>query len=144
MKSTIISKWKGCFFWTNLNIWKMLISAPLYWHSQKYVKFQWKETLCQFLSLFWPSFSTKSLYEGHESSNCHIKETEYSTTFVLGRHSVDGKVTRGIHCGKDKLTFLLQNLGFLVNIEKPVFQPCQKIEFLWIILDSRDMTLTHL
>ena len=44
--------------------------------------------------------------------------------------------------GRDTLIFLLQNLGFPINFEKSVQQPCQNIEFLGIVVDSRDMTLT--
>lgn len=38
---------------------------------------------------------------------------------------------------KYTLIFLLQTLGFLVNIEKSVLQPCKRIEFFEIIMYSR-------
>ena len=38
------------------------------------------------------------------------------------------------------MIFLLKNLGFLVNFEKSVLQPCQRI-FLGIFVVSRDTTL---
>ena len=43
---------------------------------------------------------------------------------------------------RDTLVFLLQNLRFLKNFKKPVLQPCQKVEFLGVILDSKEMTLS--
>ena len=41
---------------------------------------------------------------------------------------------------RDALTFLLQGLGFLINI-KSVLQPCQVIQFLGMEIDSVNMTL---
>ena len=43
---------------------------------------------------------------------------------------------------RNKLIFLLQNLGFLIKFEKSVLQPCHRLEFLGIVVDSRGMTLT--
>ena len=40
------------------------------------------------------------------------------------------------------LIFLLQSPGLLINIKKSVFQPCQKIEFLEIIVDSKEINLS--
>ena len=40
---------------------------------------------------------------------------------------------------KDTLIFLIQNLGFLINVKKPVYQTCQKIEFLGVIVDSKEI-----
>ena len=40
-----------------------------------------------------------------------------------------------------QLIFLLQNLGFVINFDKSVLQPCHRIEFLGIVVDSREMTL---
>ena len=40
---------------------------------------------------------------------------------------------------RDTLIFLIQNLGFLINIKKPVYQTCQKIEFLGVIVDSKEI-----
>ena len=40
------------------------------------------------------------------------------------------------------LIFLLQSPGLLINIKKSVFQPCQKIEFLEIIVNSKEINLS--
>ena len=40
------------------------------------------------------------------------------------------------------LIFLLQNLGFLINIKQSVFEFCHKIEFLRVIVDSKEMTIS--
>ena len=40
------------------------------------------------------------------------------------------------------MIYLLQNLGFVINLKKEVFHPTQRIEFLWIIIDSVEMTVS--
>ena len=43
---------------------------------------------------------------------------------------------------RDTLIFLLQNLGFVINIGKSALMPVQEIEFLGLVINSVDMTLT--
>ena len=43
---------------------------------------------------------------------------------------------------RDTIIYLLQNLGFLINIKKSVLQPCQTIQFLGMEINSIDMTVT--
>ena len=40
---------------------------------------------------------------------------------------------------RDILIFLLQDLSFLMYVEKSVIQPCQKIEFLGIIVNPKEI-----
>ena len=49
--------------------------------------------------------------------------------------------TEEITLARDTLIFFLQGLGFLINIQKSVFQPCHVIQFLGIETDSVNMTL---
>ena len=42
---------------------------------------------------------------------------------------------------RDSVIYLLQNLGFVINLKKSVLQPIQKIEFLGMIIDSVEMTV---
>ena len=62
---------------------------------------------------------------------------------LLQRYSANCELSKWIHYGKGyTLIFLLQNLGILINFEKSVLQPCQRTEFLGIVVDSIDNTLT--
>ena len=49
---------------------------------------------------------------------------------------------RGLTLARDTLIYLLQNLGFLINIKKSVLQPCQTIQFLGTEINSIDMAIT--
>ena len=43
---------------------------------------------------------------------------------------------------RDTVIYLLQNLGFVLNLKKSVLEPSQKIEFLGMFLDSMKMEIT--
>ena len=43
---------------------------------------------------------------------------------------------------RDTVIYLLQNLGFTINIKKSILHPCQEIEFLGMEIDSIKMTLS--
>ena len=49
---------------------------------------------------------------------------------------------RELTLARDTLIYLLQNLGFLINIKKSVLQPCQTIQFLGTEINSIDMAIT--
>ena len=42
---------------------------------------------------------------------------------------------------EDTLIFLLQNLGFVINIKKSQLTPVKEIEFLGLVINSVNMTL---
>ena len=46
-----------------------------------------------------------------------------------------------IFMARDSVIFLLQHLGFVINLKKCVLGPSQEIEFLWLIVNSQTMTL---
>ena len=48
----------------------------------------------------------------------------------------------GLEIARDTFIFLLQRLGFVINLKKSVLVPLQKIEFLELEIDSVRMNLT--
>ena len=42
---------------------------------------------------------------------------------------------------RDTVIYLLQNLGFIINVKKSILHPCQKIEFLGMEIDSIKMII---
>ena len=40
----------------------------------------------------------------------------------------------------DTTIFILENLGFTINLEKSVLTPCQQMEYLGVLIDSSSMT----
>ena len=41
---------------------------------------------------------------------------------------------------RDTVIYLLQNLGFVLNLKKSVLEPSQKMEFLGMVIDSMKST----
>ena len=49
---------------------------------------------------------------------------------------------REAHIYRDTVIYLLQILGFIINIKKSILHPCHKIEFLGMEIDSIKMTFS--
>ena len=47
-----------------------------------------------------------------------------------------------VFMARDSMIFLLQHLGFLINLKKCVLDPAQEKEFLGLIVNSQIMTLS--
>ena len=43
---------------------------------------------------------------------------------------------------RDTIIFLLQHLGFVINLKKSVLDPCQEIEFLGMIINSNNLSIS--
>ena len=43
---------------------------------------------------------------------------------------------------RDTVIYLLKNLGYVINLKKSLFHPTQRIEFLAMIIDLADMTVS--
>ena len=52
-----------------------------------------------------------------------------------------GRTLEEILMSRDTLIFLLQHLGFVINLKELVLKPSQQIEFLGLKIDSHTMTL---
>ena len=111
--------------------------------SRKYVRFQWKGLLYKFCCLFFglsppPLVSTKllkvpiSLFRKLSVRIIiHLDNMLLMTSsledFLMARHT---------------LIFILQHLGFLINIKKSYLEPTSTLEFPGVIADSGEMTLS--
>ena len=55
-----------------------------------------------------------------------------------------GQTMEEIRMSRDTLIFLLQHLGFVLNLEKSILNPVQETEFLWVTITSLKMGLSLL
>ena len=53
-----------------------------------------------------------------------------------------GQTMEEILMSRDTTIFLLQHLGFVLNMEKSILNPAQEIEFLGLTVNSAKMTLS--
>ena len=45
------------------------------------------------------------------------------------------------HCNQLSLIFLLQSLGFVINLKKSILQPVKQLKFLGLQINTEEMTL---
>ena len=115
---------------------------PLHQTARKYVRFQWKGNIYQFLCLCFglgpaPRLFTKLLKIPIAlMRRLNVRIIIYLDDMLLMCQSVEKMLL-----ARDTLLFLLQHLGFVINQTKSQLTPVQKIEFLGMEINSLDMTL---
>ena len=68
--------------------------------------------------------------------------TNWGITFIyLGDMLLMGRTLPEILMATDILIFLLQHLGFVINLKKSVLHPVKQMEFLGLVTDAEIMTL---
>ena len=118
-------------------------SVPLDRNSRKFIRFQWKGTLYEFICLCFglgpaPRVFTKLLKVPISLlRKINIRAMIYLDDMLVLSHTI-----QEVHISKDTVIYLLQNLGFIINMKKSILHPCQKIEFLGVEIDSIKMTLS--
>ena len=95
-------------------------SVPLDQNSRKFLSFLWKETLYEFTN-----------------SNHTLEKNQHQRDMLILSHTI-----QETHMSWYMVIYLLQNLGFIINIRKWILHPWQKREFLVLEIDSIKMTLS--
>ena len=68
--------------------------------------------------------------------------TNWDITFIyLGDMLLMGRTLPEILMATDILIFLLQHLGFVINLKKSVLHPVKQMEFLGLVTDAEIMSL---
>ena len=115
---------------------------PLNKSSRKYIRFQWERNLYEFLCLCFglgsaPMIFTKLLKVLIALlSRINVRIIIFLDDMLLMAQTLKGSLQ-----AKETLIFLLQNLGFVINIKKSQLTPVKEIEFLGLVINSVNMTL---
>ena len=110
--------------------------------SRKYVRFQWKGLLYEFCCLCFglspaPLVFTKLLKVPISLlRKLNVRIIIYLDDMLLMASSLEDLLM-----ARDTLIFILQHLGFLINIKKSYLEPTSTLEFLGVIVDSGEMLL---
>ena len=118
-------------------------SVPLNPASRKFVRFLCSGKLYEFLCLCFrlgpaPKFFTKLLkIPVSVLRRLNILIIIYLDDMLLIDHTIEETLV-----ARDTVIFLLQPLGFVLNLKKLVLTPTQRIEFLGLTVDSLIMTLS--
>ena len=115
---------------------------PIWRDHRKYLRFVWKHTLLEFACFPFglavaPRVFTKIMKPVVSLlRRTGIRLIIYLDDILLMNASETG-LRQDIHTAQ----YLLENLGFVINLEKSCFQPTQQLEFLGFLVNTRDMTL---
>ena len=116
------------------------ISVTLYRGSQK-VSVETKNVPIS-LPLLWSGFCTKCLPKLMKVPIAILRRLSFLLIIYLDEILLTARTQKELITARDTLIFLLQGLGFQINIGKSALQSCQRIELLRIIVDSTDMTIS--
>ena len=92
------------------------------------------------LPLFWIRTCSENISKTIKGTNSSTETAEHLSSDISRRYCSDGK-NRGILMSRNTLIFLLQHLGFVINLRKSVLTPSQQIEFLGLTIDTYTMTV---
>lgn len=117
-------------------------TIPLHENSQKYVRFLWEGKLYEFLCLCFglgpaPRLFTKLL----KVPISLLRRINIRVVIFLDDLLIFGS-TEEIIMARDTVLFLLENLGFIINQEKSVLTPSRIMEYLGMVINSIEMTIT--
>ena len=117
--------------------------VPLESNSQEYVCFNWREKAYQFLCLCFglaaaPLVFTKLM----KVLIAVIRRLQGRVIIYLDDILLLAQTTEELSMLRDTLIYLLESLGFVINRKKSVLQPCQIIEFLGLVIDSKKLRVS--
>ena len=118
-------------------------SVPLLKDSRKLVRFLWGENLYEFLCLCFglgpaPRIFTKIL----KVPILVLRRLMIRVIIYLDDLLILGNNMSEIFMAMDSVIFLLQRLGFVINLKKCVLDPAQEIELLGLTVNSQTMALS--
>ena len=118
-------------------------SVPLHKDSRKLVRFLWVGKLYEFLCLCFGLGPAPRIFEKFLKVPISVLRRLMIRVIIhLDNLLILGNSMSEIFMARDSVIFLLQHLGFVINLKKCVLDPAQDIEFLWLIVNSQTMTLS--
>ena len=118
------------------------LAIPLHQQSQNLVKFRWQRTLFQFLVMCFgigpaPRVFTKVL----KVPISVLRRLNIRLLIYLDDRILMAQSLTEIKIARDTTIFLLEQLGFIVNLKKSVLNPTTFLEFLEVMINSETLTL---
>ena len=128
-----------------IDLKKSYFSVPLNKNSRKFVRFQWSDNLHEFLCLSFglrpaPRIFTKLL----KVSIALVRWVNIRIIIYLDDMLLMQRTLPEILMERDTMIFLLQHLGFVINLKKSVLHPVKQMEFLGLVIGAEKMTFAHL
>ena len=111
-------------------------------HSRKYVRFQWDGMIYEFMCLAFGLGPARPIFTKLMKVPVAIlRRLDIRLIIYLGDILLMGDSLEAIEMARDKTLFLMEQLGFMINLKKSVLEPSHCIEFLGMKIDSKSMTI---
>ena len=118
-------------------------SVPLHQHSKNYVRFPWAGNLYQFECLcFGLSSAPREFTKLLKIPISTLRRMNIRLIIYLDDIIIMCETKTLAYENRDTTIYLLQQLGFVINLKKSILEPTTKIEFLGIVIASLTMTMS--
>ena len=115
---------------------------PIWRGHRKYLRFVWRQTLHEFACLpFGLAVAPRVFTKIMKPAVSLLRRTGVRLIIYLDDILLMNAFETGLQQDMHTAQYLLENLGFVINLEKSCFQPTQQLEFLGFLVNTRDMTL---
>ena len=103
--------------------------------------FMVRESLRVPLIMFRLGTSSQNLHKIAKNTSVCPEQDKYLDSNVLDNILMMGQTMEEILMSRDTVIFLLQHLGFVLNMERSILNPVQEIEFLGVTINSLCLSL---
>ena len=116
--------------------------VPIWGNHKKYLRFLWKDSLLEFACLpFGIAVAPRVFPKIMKPFVALLRRTSIRLTIYLDDLLFMNSSKVGLQQDMTTARYLLENLGFVINLEKSCFQATQQLEFLGFVVNTLDMTL---
>ena len=117
--------------------------VPIWENHKKYLRFLWKDSLLEFACLpFGLAVAPRVFTKIMKPVVALLRQTGIRLIIYLDDDLLFMNSSKvGLQQDMTTARYLLENLGFVINLEKSCFQPTQQLEFLGFVVNTLDMTL---
>jgi hypothetical protein len=112
------------------------LTVPIHPSHQKFVRLGWKGRIYQFLCLALGLAPAPRIFtEILKAVMAFVRKQGVRFIIYLDDILIMNESREGASADLEMIMRLLQDLGFIINIEKSILDPTQKIEFLGILIN---------
>ena len=116
--------------------------VPIWENHKKYLRFLWKDSLLEFACLpFGLAVAPRVFKKIMKPVVALLRRTGIRLIIYLDDLLFMNSSKVGLQQDMTTAQYLLENLGFVIDLEKSCFQPTQQLEFLGFVGNTLDMTL---
>jgi hypothetical protein len=128
--------------WGRSTLKDAYLVIPIWKEHRKYLRFVWKSTLLEFTCLpFGLSAAPRLFTKVMKPVVALLRRAGIRLIIYLDDLLFMNQSKEGLQLDMATAQYLLENLGFVINLEKSCFTPTQTLEFLGFLVNTRDMTL---